>query len=88
VGVGAFVLNERREVLVVQEKNGALRGQVLPPLPGSCAFLSQCLVMCSSRRAGHRMRVLEFECRLRKSLSRRCRGAGSVEDAHRPGEHG
>ena len=27
VGVGAFVLNERREVLVVQEKNGPLRGQ-------------------------------------------------------------
>ncbi len=88
MGVGAFVLNERREVLVVQEKNFPLRGQVLPPLPGSCAFLSQCLAVCSSRRAGHCMRVLEFRCRLRKSLSRRCRGAGSVEDAHRPGEHG
>ena len=31
VGVGAFVLNERREVLVVQEKNGPLRGQVHTP---------------------------------------------------------
>lgn len=26
VGVGAFVVNERREVLVVQEKNGPLKG--------------------------------------------------------------
>ena len=39
VGVGAFVLNERREVLVVQEKNGALRGQVPLSPPGSCAFV-------------------------------------------------
>jgi hypothetical protein len=49
VGVGAFVLNERREVLVVQEKNGALRGQVLLPLPGSCAFVLQCLAVYSSQ---------------------------------------
>lgn len=34
VGVGAFVLNERREVLVVQEKNGPLRGQARALLRG------------------------------------------------------
>ena len=28
VGIGAFVLNERNEVLVVQEKSGGLRGKV------------------------------------------------------------
>lgn len=33
VGVGAFVLNERREVLVVQEKTGPLRGKGVWKLP-------------------------------------------------------
>lgn len=33
VGVGAFVLNERREVLVVQEKMGPLRGKGVWKLP-------------------------------------------------------
>ncbi|PSC72444.1 Nudix hydrolase 8 [Micractinium conductrix] len=33
VGVGAFVLNERREVLVVQEKSGPLRGKGVWKMP-------------------------------------------------------
>lgn len=33
VGVGAFVLNERKEVLVVQEKNGPLKGKQVWKLP-------------------------------------------------------
>lgn len=33
VGVGAFVLNERREVLVVQERSGPLRGQGVWKMP-------------------------------------------------------
>ncbi|KAI7844105.1 hypothetical protein COHA_002245 [Chlorella ohadii] len=33
VGVGAFVLNERREVLVVQERNGPLRGKGVWKMP-------------------------------------------------------
>lgn len=33
VGVGAFVLNERREMLVVQEKTGPLRGQGVWKMP-------------------------------------------------------
>ncbi|KAK9827662.1 hypothetical protein WJX81_004616 [Elliptochloris bilobata] len=33
VGIGAFVLNKRREVLVVQEKNGPLRGQSVWKMP-------------------------------------------------------
>jgi hypothetical protein len=32
-GVGAFVMNERREVLVVQEKNGPLRGKDVWKMP-------------------------------------------------------
>ena len=33
VGVGAFVMNERREVLVVQERSGPLRGQGVWKMP-------------------------------------------------------
>lgn len=33
VGIGAFVLNERREVLVVQEKLGPLRGTGVWKMP-------------------------------------------------------
>lgn len=37
VGVGAFVLNERQEVLVVQEKLGPLRGKAVWKMPtGQC----------------------------------------------------
>ena len=31
VGIGAFVLNEENEVLVVQEKSGGLKGKVSRP---------------------------------------------------------
>lgn len=43
VGVGAFVVNERREVLVVQEKNGPLRGQVQSCLHQGCLVVFLCL---------------------------------------------
>ena len=33
VGVGAFVMNERREVLVVQERSGPLRGKGVWKMP-------------------------------------------------------
>ena len=33
VGIGAFVMNERREVLMVQEKTGPLRGKGMWKLP-------------------------------------------------------
>lgn len=33
VGVGAFVLNERNQVLVVQEKNGPLKGKGVWKMP-------------------------------------------------------
>ena len=33
VGIGAFVMNERREVLMVQERTGPLRGKGMWKLP-------------------------------------------------------
>lgn len=33
VGVGAFVVNEHQEMLVVQEKNGPLKGQAVWKMP-------------------------------------------------------
>ena len=70
VGVGAFVLNENQEVLMVQERNGILKGKVrVRPclIEGSCVcrcdidillscaeVFDQCTILSSDSCALHR----------------------------------
>lgn len=80
VGVGAFVVNERREVLVVQEKNGPLHGQVQSCLNQGCLVV----LLCSHRP---RLAAATFQPTTRLNLTMlRAPWAEGLEDADRLGE--
>ncbi len=49
VGVGAFVLNERREVLVVQEKSGPLKGKGVWKLPTGLVMQGEDITAAAAR---------------------------------------
>eukprot|EP00193_Tetraselmis_chui_P016325 CAMPEP_0177776606 /NCGR_PEP_ID=MMETSP0491_2-20121128/14807_1 /TAXON_ID=63592 /ORGANISM="Tetraselmis chuii, Strain PLY429" /LENGTH=268 /DNA_ID=CAMNT_0019295417 /DNA_START=857 /DNA_END=1663 /DNA_ORIENTATION=- len=49
VGVGGFVLNEKREVLVVQEMNGPLRGQGVWKMPTGLVSVGEDLHLAAVR---------------------------------------
>ena len=49
VGVGAFVLNEHREVLVVQEKHGPLRGAGVWKLPTGLVMQGEDVTAAAAR---------------------------------------
>ena len=83
VGVGAFVVNERREVLVVQEKNGPLRGQVQSCLHQGCLVV----LLCSHRPrlAAATTAAIQPTTRLNLTMLR-APWAEGLEDADRLGE--
>ncbi len=59
VGVGAFVLNDRREVLVVQERSGPLRGKGVWKMPTGLVQVGFGLHPCRCRNQGLVAHVLD-----------------------------
>lgn len=65
VGVGAFVLNQQREVLVVQEKHGPLRGKGVWKLPTGLVMQGEDVTAAAARE------VLEETVRFMR-LTKQC----------------